>query len=284
MVAFLGMGLLGANFVRAMINKGEKVQVWNRTASKATALEQYGAIVKTTPAEAVKGVSQIHLTLKDDATVDEVLASAAPGLQPGAVIIDHTTTSVEGAIQRTIDWKARGFIYLHAPVFMGPPNALESTGYMLVSGDQQVIERFTPILSKMTGKLLNFGPPTGRAAAMKLLGNLFLVAFTTGIADTLMLAKGMQIPVSDLTMLFDNWNPAVLLPNRLKRMTSGNYSSPSWELSMARKDTGLFLREAQKGGVTLAVIPAVAAEMDRWIAKGHGNDDWTVIAKDSVSV
>jgi len=222
MVAFLGTGLLGANFVRAMINRGEKVQVWNRTPSKATALEQYGAMVTS-----------------------------------------------------------RGFIYLHAPVFMGPPNALDSTGSMLVSGDRQIVDRFSPILAKMTGKLLDFGPEAGRAAAMKLLGNLFLVAFTTGIADTLMLAKGMHVPVSDLSMLFDNWNPGAMLPNRLKRMTSGNYSSPSWELNMARKDTGLFLQEAKKGGVTLAVIPAVAAEMDRWIQKGHGADDWTVIAKDA---
>src|SRR5580658_8667209 len=225
MVAFLGMGWLGANFVRAMIDKGEKVQVWNRTASKATALEQYGAIAKATPAEAVKGAGRIHLTLKDDATVDEVLASATSGLQPGAVIIDHTTTSVEGAIRRTGEWKSRGFIYLHAPVFMGPPNALDSTGYMLVSGDPRVVNQYSPILSKMTGKLLNFGPEPGRAAAMKLLGNLFLVAFTTGIADTLMLAKGMKVPVSDLSMLFDNWNPGAVLPNRVKRMSSGNYSS-----------------------------------------------------------
>jgi 3-hydroxyisobutyrate dehydrogenase len=282
MIAFLGMGLLGANFVKAMINRGDKVQVWNRTAAKATALEQFGAIAKATPAEAVKNADRIHLTLKDDASVDEILVSAAPGLQPGAVIIDHTTTSVEGAIRRTNEWKSRGFIYLHAPVFMGPPNALESTGYMLVSGDQQVVDRFTPTLSKMTGKLLNFGPETGRAAAMKLLGNSFLIAFTSGIADTLMLAKGMHVPVSDLSMLFDNWNPGAVLTTRLKRMTSGDYSKPSWELSMARKDTGLFLQEAKKGGVTLAVIPAIAAEMDRWIAKGHGGDDWTVIAKDSV--
>jgi 3-hydroxyisobutyrate dehydrogenase len=284
MVAFLGMGLLGANFVRAMINRGEKVQVWNRTAAKATVLEQYGAVARATPADAVKGADRIHLTLKDDASVDEVLASVAHALEPGAVIIDHTTTSVEGAIQRTNEWKSRGFIYLHAPVFMGPPNALESTGYMLVSGDQQVVERFTPILAPMTGKLLNFGPETGRAAAMKLLGNLFLIAFTTGVADTLMLAKGMHVPFSDLSMLFDNWNPAAALPARLRRMSSGDYSKPSWELSMARKDTGLFLQEAKKGGVTLAVIPAVAAEMDRWILKGHGGDDWTVIAKDSVAV
>src|SRR5580692_2184760 len=113
MVAFLGMGLLGANFVRAMINKGTKVQIWNRTPSKAQALEQYGAITFDTPAAAVKGADIIHLTLKDDAVVDEILALATPGLQPGATIIDHTTTSVEGAIQRTLDWKARGYTYLH---------------------------------------------------------------------------------------------------------------------------------------------------------------------------
>jgi 3-hydroxyisobutyrate dehydrogenase len=283
MVAFLGMGLLGANFVRAMINKGTKVQIWNRTPSKAQALEQYGAITFATPAAAVKGADIIHLTLKDDAVVDEILALASPGLQPGATIIDHTTTSVEGAIQRTREWKARGYTYLHAPVFMGPPNALDGTGYMLVSGDQAVIDRHSPALSKMTGKLINFGAETGRAAGMKLLGNLFLVAFTTGIADTLTLAKAMRIPFSDLSTLFDSWNPGALLPARIKRMTSGNYSSPSWELNMARKDTRLFLEEARKGGVTLAVIPAVAAEMDRWIKKGHGGDDWTVIAKDAVS-
>ncbi|MBD0288676.1 MAG: NAD(P)-dependent oxidoreductase, partial [Flavisolibacter sp.] len=33
MKAFLGMGLLGSNFVRAMLQKGEEVQVWNRTAA-----------------------------------------------------------------------------------------------------------------------------------------------------------------------------------------------------------------------------------------------------------
>src|SRR3954454_612801 len=105
MVAFLGMGLLGSNFVRAMINKGGKVNVWNRTASKASALEQYGAKAFAQIADAVKGADTIHLTLKDDATVDEVLAQAAQSLQPGATIIDHTTTSAGGAIQRTKTWK-----------------------------------------------------------------------------------------------------------------------------------------------------------------------------------
>src|SRR4051794_18496366 len=117
--AFLGMGLLGSNFVKAMLQKGETVQVWNRTASKAKALEAFGAKAFDTPDEAVRDASIIHVTLKDDATVDEVLEKASEGLQQGAVIIDHTTTSAKGAIARTEAWKNKGFTYLHAPVFMG---------------------------------------------------------------------------------------------------------------------------------------------------------------------
>lgn len=282
MVAFLGMGLLGANFVRAMIKKGMQVQVWNRTPAKATALEAEGAKAFADVADAVSGADYVHITLKDDASVNEVLEKAAKGLKPGAVIIDHTTTSAEGAIERTRQWKERGFTYLHAPVFMGPVNALESTGYMLVSGNQDVVSRLEPVLSKLTGRVLNFGPEEGRAAGMKLVGNLFLVAFTAGIADTLSLAKAMHIPLGDVATLFDAWNPGALLPARLQRVAGGKYDNPSWELNMARKDTQLFLDTAANAGAALAVIPAIAAEMDKWIARGHGGDDWTVIGKDSI--
>lgn len=136
MKAFLGMGLLGSHFVQAMINRGDAVQVWNRTASKATELEKYGAKAFRNVADAVKGAELIHVTLKDDASVNEVLEAASTGFGAGAIIIDHTTTTKEGAIERTQKWRERGFFYQHAPVFMGPANALEASGFMLVSGDQ----------------------------------------------------------------------------------------------------------------------------------------------------
>lgn len=281
--AFLGMGLLGANFVKALLEKGEQVQVWSRNPEKALLLEAFGASVFASAAEAVTGADHIHLTLKDDASVDEVLVSAAAGLESGAMIIDHTTTSAEGAIQRTKEWRERGFRYLHAPVFMGPANARESSGYMLVSGDQEVIGKATPLLEKMTGRLINLGPEEGKAAAMKLIGNCFLVTFTAGLSDTLSLGKALNVSAQDIGALFDIWNPAQTLPNRLRRLSSGDYSKPSWELNMARKDTQLFINSVEQGSGALAVIPAIAAEMDRWIAKGFGASDWTVIAKEAAS-
>lgn len=282
MKAFLGMGLLGSNFVKAMLKKGDEVQVWNRTASKAEALTSFGAKVFATPAEAVKDADIVHIVVKDDAAVNEVLSAAQQGLKQGAIIIDHTTTSAEGAKQRGQSWKEKGFSYLHAPVFMGPSNALESSGYMLVSGDQQVIRKVENDLKKMTGSLLNLGDTEGKAAALKLAGNLFLLTLTTGLSDALAILKAQNVEGNELLDLFSQWNPGAGAPARLKKMLENNHSSPSWELNMARKDAGLMLSAAEKANTKLTLIPSIASLMDEWISKGHAHDDWTIISKDSL--
>jgi 3-hydroxyisobutyrate dehydrogenase len=167
---------------------------------------------------------------------------------------------------------------------MGPENALKSTGLMLASGDRARFDALAPELAKMTGKLVYLGPAPERAAGTKLLGNLFLVAVIAGLADTFGLAKALGIPPTDVAALFDSFNPGALVPARAKRMVDGgDFEHPSWSLAMARKDTRLMLEEAQRGGVSLAVIPAIAAAMDRVIAQGHSGDDWTVIAKDALT-
>ncbi len=282
MITFLGTGLLGSNFVKAMLQKKLEVNVWNRTASKAAALEQFGAKAYTSIADAVKGAERIHLALSDDAAVDAALDQAKAYLAAGAIIVDHTTTSTAGAARRTADWKKLGFTYLHAPVFMGPQNALDGTGFMLVSGDQDLIKTLEPILAAMTGKLLNLGNESNRAAGIKLLGNSFLMFITAGLSDTLALAQAMNIPAGDLAALFDQWNPGVMVPARLKKILSKDFENPSWELKMARKDAGLMLEEATLAKKHLSTLPAIAAEMDVWVNKGFGHNDWTVIAKDNL--
>jgi 3-hydroxyisobutyrate dehydrogenase len=282
MITFLGTGLLGSNFVKAMLQKKLEVNVWNRTSSKAAALEQFGAKAYTSIADAVKGAERIHLALSDDAAVDAALDQAKAHLAAGAIIVDHTTTSTAGAARRTADWKKLGFTYLHAPVFMGPQNALDGTGYMLVSGDQNLIKKLEPALASMTGKLLNLGSESNRAAGIKLLGNSFLMFITAGLSDTLALAQAMNIPAGDLAALFDQWNPGVMVPARLKKILSNDFENPSWELKMARKDAGLMLNEATLAKKHLSTLPAIATEMDAWVNKGFGQSDWTVIAKDNL--
>jgi 3-hydroxyisobutyrate dehydrogenase len=283
MIAFFGMGLLGSNFVRALRRRGEDVHVWSRKPDKAKALEAEGARVFAEPENAARGATRVHLTLSDDAAVDEVLERARPGLAPGVVIVDHTTTSASGAKARVARWRERGMTFVHAPVFMGPPNARESTGIMLVSGARADVEPIKPALAAMTGKLVDLGDRPDAGAAFKLLGNSFLMCITAGLADLFALARDLDVAPADAASLFDHFNPGTTLGARMKRMMDVAGDMPaSWELSMARKDARLILEAAAAGGMPLALIPAIAKRMDEVIAQGHGGDDWTVIARDAL--
>lgn len=274
MIAILGTGLLGSGFARALRKKGETVHVWNRTPARAKALEAEGCIAFADAAEAVKGATRVHVIVSDDQAVASVLDQAK--LARGARVYDHTTTSTAGARERTARWAERGVTYLHAPVFMGPQNAAESTGLMLVSGDPAVIAEARPVLSTMTGKLVELGDQPGRAAAFKLLGNLFLMALAGGFADMLALGKAMGITAPEIATLFDSFNPGVSVPARFKRMIAGDYDDVSWDLAMARKDARLMEGE----GATLVALPGVIGLMETMLARGEGERDWTVIAQD----
>src|SRR4051812_39050707 len=280
MITILGTGLLGSGFARALRTRGEPVRVWNRTFDKARALEEIGATAVREAAEAVRGADRVHVVVSDDAAVDSVLAAAAPGLAGGALVIDHSTTSTAGARERTLRWRERGIVYQHAPVFMGPKNAEDATGLMLISGDRDVVARLSPLLAPMTGKLVDLGARVDAGAAFKLLGNLFLMALSAGFTDMLALGKSMGVSPREVGTLFDHFNPGAQVPARFKRLIDGDYDRPSWELAMARKDARLMQAEADAAGIALAMLPVVAAQMDSKIAEGHGHADWTIVARD----
>jgi 3-hydroxyisobutyrate dehydrogenase len=280
MITILGTGLLGSGFARALKKQGHDVRVWNRTPEKARALELHGISAVADAAEAVRGADRVHIVVSDDAAVDGVLAAALPGFAPGTLVFDHSTTSAAGALARTT--RAHGITYVHAPVFMGPQNALDSTGLMLISGDRELVARVSPLLAPMTGKLIDLGPRVEQAAAFKLLGNLILMAFTAGFTDFLALAKALDVSPAEAGTLFEHFNPGLSLASRYKRMTERAYEQPSWELAMARKDARLMQEQAAEAGLPLIMVPALAKLMDDKIAQGLGHADWTVVGNDLV--
>ena len=76
----------------------------------------------------MRGASRVHMVLKDDAVVDAVIAAAMPGLEAGAVVLDHTTTLPELTAARAARLAAQRVAYLHCPVFMGPAAARNAQG------------------------------------------------------------------------------------------------------------------------------------------------------------
>jgi len=279
-IAYLGTGLLGSGLAEAAAGRGKNVTVWNRTIDKARALEQFGARVATTPAEAVRGAEHVHLVLRDDPVVDEVIAALRPGLAPGAIIIDHTTNQPALTAERSVRLNAEGVRYIHCPVFIGPAAARNAQGIVLASGPKPLFDAIRPELEQMGSRVEYFGERPDLAAVYKLCGNAYIIGIAALVADVFAIARGAGVAPKDTLAIMDFFNPTSIIANRGRNMAAGN-TAPGFELEMARKDVRLMLETADS--IPLAVLPGVAERMDALIARGHGAEDLAVLGRDAIS-
>jgi 3-hydroxyisobutyrate dehydrogenase len=279
-IAFLGTGLLGGAFAEAAAKRGDSVTAWNRSADKARALADFGVQAAGTPAEAVRGATRVHLVLKDDAVVEEVIAAARPGLSRDAVLIDHTTTLPALTAQRSERLAGEGIKYLHCPVFMGPPAARSAQGIMLIAGSKALFDSVHAELAKMTGRLEFLGERPDLAAAHKLFGNAMIIGLSAVVADILTIAQASDVPGEDAIRLLKMLDLNGMVAGRGTNMAKGNFTA-TFELTMARKDVRLMLETAGKR--PMAALPAIATRMDQLIAAGYGGKDPSVLGIDAVS-
>ncbi|MEO7392791.1 MAG: NAD(P)-dependent oxidoreductase [Ramlibacter sp.] len=278
-IAILGTGLLGAGFAEGAAKRGDTVTAWNRSPAKVQRLAEFGVKAGASPADAVKGAARVHLVLKDDAVVEEVIAAARAGLAPGAVLIDHTTTLPKLTAERSQRLNAEGIHYLHCPVFMGPPAARNAQGSMMVAGPKALFERVKAELAVMTGRLEFMGERADLAAVNKLFGNAMIIGVSATMADVLTIAQASEVDPQDAVKLLGLLDLNAMVAGRGGNMAKGNFT-PSFELVMARKDVRLMLESC--GNRPMAVLPSIAARMDQLIAAGHGEKDASVIGIDAV--
>lgn len=277
-VAVLGAGLLGTGFIENLLDKGVSVRVWNRTASRLTALGERGAYVASSPADAVAGASRVHLILSEDAAVDATIEALVPSLGADVPIFDHSTNLPAGVAPRYERLRAAGVRYSHAPVFMGPANARAANGIMLLACPAAEAEAATPTLLTMTGKVWYVGERPDLAAVHKLLGNSLIISLAGALGDTIAIAQAQGLDGSAVTELLKNFNPGAMMSVMVQRIGGSDTSDASFTLEMARKDVRLMIETAGEG---LQVLPAIAAAMDKAIGEGKLLKDFAIFAKRS---
>ena len=200
-IAFLGTGLLGGAFAEAAAKRGDTVTAWNRSPEKIQHLAAFGVKAAASPGDAVRGAARVHLVLKDDAVVEDVIAAARVGFSPDTVLIDHTTTLPKLTAERAGRLAAQGIKYLHCPVFMGPPAARNAQGSMMVAGPRALFESVKTDLAAMTGRLEYMGERADLAAANKLFGNAMIICVSAALADVLTIAQASNVDALDAIKL-----------------------------------------------------------------------------------
>jgi 3-hydroxyisobutyrate dehydrogenase-like beta-hydroxyacid dehydrogenase len=187
-VAVLGLGLMGTPMARRLCEAGHNVHVWNRTASKAQALQDHGATAHISPALAAHQADITITMLQDGPAVEDVLfkQGAAKGIRPGSLVVDMSSIQPREARDHAARLAALQVACLDAPVSGGTVGAEAGTLAIMAGGRANDFARALPLL-QVLGRATHVGP-LGSGQLAKL-ANQMIVGITIGaVAEALLFA------------------------------------------------------------------------------------------------
>jgi 3-hydroxyisobutyrate dehydrogenase len=280
-VAFLGLGTMGAAMAANLARAGFPVTAWNRTPGRAPELAELGVTIADSASAAAAAAEIIVICVSDTPDVESVLFGpdgAVEGARDGALIVDCSTIAPSGSWDFAARLRQRGLAMIDAPVSGGSEGARNATLTIFVGGDAADVERARPVLSAL-GRTITHVGPIGAGQAVKAVNQVILAGAYLGVAEGVVLAIKAGLDVEQVAAALgggaaQSW----VLANRSGRMIDNEYPL-GFKVSLHRKDLEIALALASQLGAVLPVS-ALAAQLESGlIARGHGDDDMSALAR-----
>lgn len=275
-VAVVGLGAMGSRIARRLLEAGHDLRVWNRTAEKAAPLVEAGAVAAATPAEAAARAEVVLTMVADPAALRDVTEGAegvAAGMGEGATVIEMSTVGPD-AVRRLGSVLGGRAGLLDAPVLGSRSEAEAGTLTVFVGGPEELVARWTPLLSVL-GSPLHVGP-LGSGAAAKLVANTTLVGTIGVLGEALSLAEGLGLPREKAFEVLAATPLAAQAERRREPVESGEYP-PRFALYLARKDAELVASAAREAGVDLRLTEAARSWLADAEEAGLGDRDYSAV-------
>jgi 3-hydroxyisobutyrate dehydrogenase len=268
---------MAANLARA----GFPLTVWNRTPGRAEELKSLGATEAASPRELARASELVVTCVTDSPQMAEVVFGAdglAEGLAAGSVLIDCSTISPASTRELGGRLEDLGVAMLDAPVSGGSEGAVAGTLTIMVGGDPADLERASDVLHAMGRTITHIGP-LGSGQVAKAVNQVILCGTYLGVAEGVVLAmKAGLDPERVVGALAGGAAGSWILQNRSGRMIDDVYPL-GFKLALHRKDMAIALELARSAGAVLPVAALAATLEDGLIAKGHGDDDNSALAR-----
>lgn len=273
-IAFLGTGLMGGPMATNLLKAGFSVTVWNRTRSKAEALEAHGAVVADTPNEAVQGADYILSILDSGPVVKDVFfhSGATENMKRGAVFVDMASIPPTMAREHARRLAEIGVAHLDAPVSGGSLGAAEASLAIMAGGDKAAFDQAEADgVFKPMGRTTHVGP-AGSGQLVKLSNQIMVAVNITGVAQALLLASaGGADPAKIPVALAGGHGDSRVLQEHGQRMINRRFV-PGAPMRNFIKDIDTCLAEAESLGMSLPVLEK-AAEFYRELYE-EGKTQW----------
>lgn len=267
-------GTMGLPMARNLALAGLDVRAWNRSSEKAQPLTEDGAVVASTPAEAVAGAAVIVTMLADADAVLESMDGEGGALSAAgdsAIWVQMATIGESGTERCAQLARQRGLGFVDAPVLGTKQPAEEGKLVVLASGPEDLRARVRPVFDAVGQRTLWVGE-AGQGTRLKLVTNSWIVTVVEGVAETIALAEGLGI---DPQLFFDALRDGPLdlpyLQLKGKAIIERNFE-PSFKLELASKDATLAEESARQHDLDLPLLRAIS-ERFRQGAAEHGEMD-----------
>ncbi|MFE1603161.1 NAD(P)-dependent oxidoreductase [Methylobacterium sp. ID0610] len=279
-VGFLGLGRMGRAMVLNLVKAGHRVRVWNRSPEAAESLRAEGAEPVGSPAEAFRGDAAITM-LADDAALRSVIVEGGVLDQAArpAVHVGMSTISVALARDLAALHERAGVAYVSAPVFGRPDVAAAGKLNIVAAGPAAALARVQPLLDAMGAKTWPFGPEPARANAVKLAGNMMIVAAVEAMGEAAAFGEAHGVAAADLLdLLTGTIFAAPVYKNYGGAIAAGRYEPPGFGLSLGAKDVRLALAAGEAAGVPMPLASLLRDGLIEAVSHGHGDKDLAALA------
>ncbi len=161
-LGMVGLGRMGANMVRRLINKGHNCVVFDRSPEAVSELVKERVIGAASLAEFVKKLEKPRAIwlMVPAAVVDQTIADLLPHLDAGDILIDGGNSYYIDDIRRAKELSPK-FHYVDVGT-SGGVWGLERGYCMMIGGEKDVVQRLDPIFSALAPGIGDIPRTSGR--------------------------------------------------------------------------------------------------------------------------
>ena len=275
-VGWIGTGRMGSAIATRLLDAGVDLWVWNRTRSKAKALEVKGAKVVDTPAELAE--RDIVFTMvggpKDvlEVTFGDNGVMSNPDSHP-SIIIDSTTIDPLTSQDLTARAADMGTAVLASPVSGNPKVVKSGRLTVVVSGPKDAYDTAVPYLEQF-GRKVTYVGAGDEARLVKIAHNLMLGVVTQSMAEITLLCEKAGVKRSDfLEFLNDSVMGSTFTRYKTPAFVNLDYT-PTFTSHLLRKDLELGLEASRHTDVPLPLTALTHQIVMENIGLGQGDADF----------
>ena len=149
-IGMIGLGRMGANMVRRLLNGGHQCVVFDRSPKVVTELTAEKAIGSSSLAEFVKKLTKPRAVwlMVPAAVVDKTIADLLPHLEAEDILIDGGNSYYIDDIRRAKELAPKGIHYVDVGT-SGGVWGLERGYCMMIGGEQKIVKQLDPIFATL---------------------------------------------------------------------------------------------------------------------------------------